>query len=75
MIARAEISLAEKQVLFRIDGKLLEALDRKITRDGYSTRNAWFKEVVSGYAGRARGAAKARKAPAKKAKARGRRAR
>lgn len=46
--------MPEKQVLFRIDAKLLDSLDRRITKDGYRTRNAWFKEVVSGYAGRAR---------------------
>lgn len=50
--------MAEKQVLFRIEGKLLDSLDKKITKDGYSTRNAWFKDVVSGYAGRAGGKAK-----------------
>lgn len=46
--------MADKQVLFRIDGKLLENLDRKLAKEGYSTRNAWFKELVTSYAGRAR---------------------
>lgn len=55
--------MPEKQVLFRIDAKLLESLDKRIARDGYTTRNAWFKEVVSGYAGRSRakGAKKAKR--------------
>ncbi len=44
--------MAEKQVLFRIDAKLLDALDKRIAKDGYTTRNAWFKEAVSGYAGK-----------------------
>lgn len=48
--------MAEKQVLFRIDAKLLDALDKRITKDGYSTRNAWFKDVVSQAAGKGRGA-------------------
>ena len=46
--------MTEKQVLFRIDAKLLDSLDKRLAREGYTTRNAWFKEVVSGYAGRAR---------------------
>lgn len=50
--------MPEKQVLFRIEARLLDALDKKVAKDGYSTRNAWFKEVVSGYAGRASGKAK-----------------
>ena len=54
MIAARGVFLPEKQVLFRIDAKLLESLDRRIAKDGYTTRNAWFKEVVSGYAGRSR---------------------
>lgn len=72
--------MAEKQVLFRIDARMLDSLDRKLARDGYATRNAWFKEVVSGYSGGRGGAKKAggkkpaakksakRKAPAKKAR-------
>lgn len=52
MISRPGIHVAEKQVLFRVEAKLLDSLDKKIAKDGYSTRNAWFKEVVSGYAGR-----------------------
>lgn len=58
MIARPGNPLPEKQVLFRIESKLLDSLDKKITKDGYSTRNAWFKEIVSGYAGKAGGKAK-----------------
>lgn len=45
--------MPEKQVLFRIEAKLLDSLDKKLAKDGYSTRNAWFKEAVSGYAGKA----------------------
>lgn len=52
--------MAEKQVLFRIDARLLDALDKRIAKEGYTTRNAWFKEVVSGLAKGAGG--KARKA-------------
>lgn len=40
--------MAEKQVLFRIDAKLLDALDRRLAKEGYTTRNAWFKDMVSG---------------------------
>lgn len=47
--------MTEKQVLFRIDAKLLESLDRKLAKEGFTTRNAWFKEMVSSYAGRSRG--------------------
>lgn len=50
--------MTEKQVLFRIEARLLESLDKKLAKDGYSTRNAWFKDVVSGYAGRGGGKAK-----------------
>jgi metal-responsive CopG/Arc/MetJ family transcriptional regulator len=46
--------VTEKQVLFRIEGKLLDALDKKLAKDGYTTRNAWFKDAVSGYAGGAK---------------------
>lgn len=46
--------MAEKQVLFRIDAKLLDALDRRIAKEGYTTRNAWFKDVVSGKKGGAK---------------------
>jgi len=53
--------VAEKQVLFRVEAKLLDSLDKKIAKDGYSTRNAWFKEVVSGYAGRGASGGKAKK--------------
>ena len=53
--------MTEKQVLFRIDAKLLESLDKRIAKDGFTTRNAWFKDVVASYAARSRGAAKARK--------------
>lgn len=53
--------MPEKQVLFRIDAKLLESLDKRLSRDGYTTRNAWFKDVVTGYAGRARSSKKAKR--------------
>jgi metal-responsive CopG/Arc/MetJ family transcriptional regulator len=49
--------MAEKQVLFRIDAKLLDALDRRIAKEGFTTRNAWFKSVVTG----GKGKGKARK--------------
>ena len=64
MIATTGIPVPEKQVLFRIDAKLLDNLDKRLSRDGYTTRNAWFKEVVSGYAKGAAG--KAAKKPAKR---------
>jgi len=48
----------EKQVLFRIEARLLDSLDKKLAKDGYSTRNAWFKDAVSSYAGKAGGKAK-----------------
>lgn len=51
--------MPEKQVLFRIEAKLLDSLDKKLAKNGYSTRNAWFKDVVSSYAGR--GGAKGKK--------------
>lgn len=50
--------MAEKQVLFRIESKLLDALDKRIAKEGYATRNAWFKDVVAGKAGRATGTKK-----------------
>ena len=40
--------MAEKQVLFRVDAKVLDALDRRIAKEGYTTRNAWFKDMVLG---------------------------
>lgn len=49
--------MVEKQVLFRVDSKLLDALDRRIAKEGYTTRNAWFKDVVTG-----RSSGKAKKA-------------
>lgn len=53
--------MPEKQVLFRIEAKLLDNLDKKLAKDGYSTRNAWFKDAVSSYAGRGGAAGKAGK--------------
>ncbi|MHB8586867.1 MAG: hypothetical protein ACYDDF_13650 [Thermoplasmatota archaeon] len=54
--------MAEKQVLFRLEGKLLSKLDKKLTAEGYKTRNKWFREAVSGYlTGRPAKAPKARK--------------
>lgn len=61
------IDLTEKQVLFRIEGRLLESLDKKIARDGFTTRNAWFKRVVQDYASKKGAAAPARGAARKKA--------
>jgi metal-responsive CopG/Arc/MetJ family transcriptional regulator len=58
MISRPGFLVTEKQVLFRIDGKLLDALDKKLAKEGYTTRNAWFKDAVSSYAGRGGGKAK-----------------
>ena len=49
--------MPEKQVLFRIEAKLLDNLDKKLAKDGYSTRNAWFKDAVTAYAGRGAGGA------------------
>lgn len=43
--------VAEKQVLFRLEGSLLNKLDKKLTNEGYKTRNRWFREVVGGYVG------------------------
>ena len=61
--------MTEKQVLFRIDGKLLESLDRRIAKDGFTTRNAWFKQVVQDYGGR-KGAAKAPRANGRRSSSR-----
>lgn len=60
LISRTGDPMAEKQVLFRIDARLLDALDKRIAKEGFTTRNAWFKEVVSGLAKGSGG--KARKA-------------
>ena len=45
--------MTEKQVLFRIDAKMLDALDKKLAKDGHTTRNAWFKDMVGSYVGKA----------------------
>lgn len=37
---------SERQVLFRLDEKLLKRLDREIQRRGFKTRNAWFRSIV-----------------------------
>lgn len=52
--------MPEKQVLFRIDSKLLESLDKKIAKEGFTTRNAWFKQMVTDWAG-AKGGKKGRR--------------
>lgn len=44
--------MTEKQVLFRIEARLLDSLDKKLAKDGHTTRNAWFKQAVSAYAGK-----------------------
>lgn len=54
-IAAGEQTMAEKQVLFRVDAKLLDALDRRIAKEGYTTRNAWFKDIVAGKKGGKKG--------------------
>ena len=53
--------MTEKQVLFRVDAKLLDALDKKLAKDGYTTRNAWFKDALASYAGKGGKAKKGRK--------------
>lgn len=53
--------MPEKQVLFRIDGKLLDSLDKKLAKDGHTTRNAWFKDAVSSYIGKGGKAKKGRR--------------
>ncbi|HET6403251.1 MAG TPA: hypothetical protein VFH78_01285 [Candidatus Thermoplasmatota archaeon] len=53
--------MPEKQVLFRIEAKLLDSLDKKLAKDGYSTRNAWFKDAVAAYAGRGSSSSKTSK--------------
>jgi len=62
--------LAEKQVLFRVDAKLLKGLDSKLGSDGFATRNAWFKQAIGDYTGIKVAAPKAAKkaAPKKAAK-------
>jgi metal-responsive CopG/Arc/MetJ family transcriptional regulator len=52
--------LPEKQVLFRIEASLLNSLDKKLAKDGHSTRNSWFKNAVSSYVGKG-GASKPKK--------------
>ena len=52
--------MTEKQVLFRVEAKLLDALDKKLAKDGHTTRNAWFKDAVAGYVGKG-SASKAKK--------------
>lgn len=49
--------MTEKQVLFRIEARLLDSLDKKLAKDGHTTRNAWFKQAVAAYVGKG-GAAK-----------------
>lgn len=46
--------MAEKQVLFRLDGELLARLDQKLLTSPYKTRNAWFKAVVEDFIARSR---------------------
>lgn len=41
-------------MLFRIEEDLLAKLDRRLKQKGYKTRNAWFKEIVKGFASDAR---------------------
>jgi metal-responsive CopG/Arc/MetJ family transcriptional regulator len=57
--------VAEKQVLFRLEGRLLDKLDKKLAQEGYKTRNRWFREFVSGYLG-GRGGGARRKASARR---------
>ena len=43
--------MAQRQILFRLEGDTLAKLDRKIGQKGYKTRNAWFKDVVKEWTG------------------------
>jgi len=35
--------VTETQVLFRVEKELLEALDKILSRQGFRTRNEWFR--------------------------------
>lgn len=35
--------MTETQVLFRVEKELLEALDKILSRQGFRTRNEWFR--------------------------------
>lgn len=38
--------MTETQVLFRVEKELLEALDKVLSREGFRTRNEWFRAQV-----------------------------
>ena len=39
-------SLADTQVLFRVEEELLRALDRILSAEGFKTRNEWFRTQI-----------------------------
>ncbi len=43
--------MAETQILFRLDKKILKDLDESLKISGFKTRNEWFRAVIRDFLG------------------------
>ncbi len=41
--------MAETQVIFRLDKKLLKDFDESLRMSGFKTRNEWFRAAIRGF--------------------------
>ncbi len=43
--------MAETQIIFRLDKKILKDLDESLKISGFKTRNEWFRAVIRDFLG------------------------
>ncbi len=43
--------MAETQIIFRLDKKILKELDESLKISGFKTRNEWFRAVIRDFLG------------------------
>ncbi len=43
--------MAETQIIFRLDKKILNELDKSLKISGFKTRNEWFRAVIRDFMG------------------------
>ncbi len=43
--------MAETQIIFRLDKKIIEELDESLKISGFKTRNEWFRAVIRDFLG------------------------
>ncbi len=43
--------MAETQIIFRLDKKILKELDESLKISGFKTRNEWFRAIIRDFLG------------------------